>query len=234
SAITERLADVEQTLRHLYSLLDTLKTHREEEQQDVFDSLEKLEREKQQLMSEHQDEKKRIADLERSYASLKHDMQSQTSKGAGGSGVSAKEMQSIKRQVERLARDITSAQAEAVRQSKSHDKQLKEYNSKLDNVSASAQKLVEQAKRALEDKISKLHGGRRVVSGGGSGSVSLREVRELVDAAIREQEKELRELLKPEWLETDGDVAYDNVARMIEGALNRYANDRVGKTDFAL
>ncbi|KAJ2470463.1 hypothetical protein IWW56_006528 [Coemansia sp. RSA 2131] len=41
-------------------------------------------------------------------------------------------------------------------------------------------------------------------------------------------------MLKPEWLTSDGDAAYSNVARMIEDALNRYANDRLGKTDFAL
>ncbi|KAJ1944119.1 hypothetical protein FBU59_002692, partial [Linderina macrospora] len=232
SAVVDRLAHVEQTLKHLYSLMDTLKSHREEEQQDVFDSLEKLERERQQLLSEQQDEKKRISDLEESYGSLKRDMQSQISKGGAGS-ISAKDMQSIKRQLEKLARDIGSAQAEAVRQSKSVDRQFKDYNTKLDRVSASTQSLVDQAKKTLEEKIANLQGGRRVVSGG-RGGVSLGDVRELVDAAIREQEKELRELLKPEWLETDGDVAYDNVARMIEGALNRFANDRIGKTDFAL
>ncbi|KAI9504138.1 UNC-like C-terminal-domain-containing protein [Coemansia spiralis] len=41
-------------------------------------------------------------------------------------------------------------------------------------------------------------------------------------------------MLKPEWLTSDGDAAYTHVSRMIEDALSRYSNDRLGKTDFAL
>ncbi|KAJ2907468.1 hypothetical protein GGI21_003858 [Coemansia aciculifera] len=74
-----------------------------------------------------------------------------------------------------------------------------------------------------------------VRSGSGKGAgLGVDEVRKLVNEAIGKQERELKDMLKPGWLTTDGDAAYANVARMIEDALGRYANDRLGKTDFAL
>ncbi|KAJ2325806.1 hypothetical protein GGI00_004928, partial [Coemansia sp. RSA 2681] len=179
SAAVERLVNVEQTLRHLYGLLDTLKSYRDEETHDVRESLKRIQQEKQTLVDASRGEKQRVDKLEREYSNLKSDVvKSQAAKNSD-SNKHAKEIENLKRRVDLLMRS----------------------------------------------------GG----GGGGKGTgVGLDEVRKLVSEAIGKQERELKDMLKPGWLTSDGDAAYANVARMIEDALGRYANDRLGKTDFAL
>ncbi|KAJ2696048.1 hypothetical protein H4R19_005783, partial [Coemansia spiralis] len=174
SVVVERLISVEQTLKHLYSLLDTVKSHREDETQDVRESLKKLQQERQALLDAKRGEQQRIDSLEREYSSMKRDVKANAASRSESSKL-AKELQNIKRVVDRVAK-----------------------------------------------------------GGGKAAGPSLDEVRRLVGDAIRAQERELKSMLQPEWLTTDGDAAYTNVARMIEEALNRYTNDRLGKTDFAL
>ncbi|KAJ2716402.1 hypothetical protein H4S00_004551 [Coemansia sp. D1744] len=176
SAVVDRLINVEQTLTHLYGLLDTLKTHREDETQDVRESLKKLQQERQALLDAKRNEQQRIDNLEREYSGMKRDLKANAVKSSESTKF-AKELQSLQKHVDKLAKS----------------------------------------------------GGR----GKGSGP-NLDEVRRLISSAIKAQETQLASMLKPEWLTSDGDAAYSNVARMIEDALNRYANDRLGKTDFAL
>ncbi|KAJ2022503.1 hypothetical protein GGI06_001788 [Coemansia sp. S85] len=175
SAAVERLVNVEQTLRHLYGLLDTLRSYRDEETQEVRESLKRMQQEKQVLLDANRGEKKRVDNLEREYSNIKRDIKAQQAKSSDASKHS-KEIENLKRRVDQLMR-----------------------------------------------------GG----AGKGSGP-GLAEVRKLVNDAIGKQERELKDMLKPEWLTTDGDAAYANVARMIDDALSRYSNDRLGKTDFAL
>ncbi|KAJ1730244.1 hypothetical protein LPJ61_003120 [Coemansia biformis] len=177
SVVVDRLINVEQTLKHLYSLLDALKSHREDETQDVRESLKRLQQERQALLDAKRGEQKRIDNLEREYSSMKRDVKANSASSSESSKL-AKELQNVKRYVDKLAKGS----------------------------------------------------GR----GGKGAGPSIDEVRRLVGDAIRAQESELKSMLKPEWLTTDGDAAYANVARMIEDALNRYTNDRLGKTDFAL
>ncbi|KAJ2263778.1 hypothetical protein GGI01_000423 [Coemansia sp. RSA 376] len=175
SAAVERLVNVEQTLRHLYGLLDTLRSYRDEETQEVRESLKRIQQEKQALVDANRGEKQRVDNLEREYLSIKRDIKAQAAKGSDASK-HAKEIDNLKKRVDQLMRGGTG-------------------------------------------------------KGAGPG---LEEVRRLVNDAIGKQERELKDMLKPGWLTTDGDAAYANVARMIEDALSRYANDRLGKTDFAL
>ncbi|KAJ2449069.1 hypothetical protein EV183_005090 [Coemansia sp. RSA 2336] len=177
SAVVDRLVSMEQTLSHLYSLLDTLKTHREEETQDVRESLKRLQQERQTLLDAKRTEQQRIDNLEREYSSMKRDLKASTAKGAESTKL-GKELQNLQKYV---------------------------------------------------DKLAKSGAGR----GKGAGP-SIDEVQRLVNEAIHAQEKRIKDMLQPEWLASDGDAAYANVARMIEDALNRYSNDRLGKADFAL
>ncbi|KAJ2770823.1 hypothetical protein IWQ57_002483 [Coemansia nantahalensis] len=174
SVVVDRLISVEQTLKHLYSLLDTVKSHREDETQDVRESLKKLQQERQALLDAKRGEQKRIDSLEREYSSMRRDMKANAASRTESSRL-AKELESVRRAVDKVAK-----------------------------------------------------------GNGKAAGPSLDEVRRLVGDAIRAQEGELKSMLRPEWLTTDGDAAYTNVARMIEEALNRYTNDRLGKTDFAL
>ncbi|KAJ1825558.1 hypothetical protein LPJ70_007982, partial [Coemansia sp. RSA 2708] len=177
SVVVDRLIGVEQTLTHLYSLLDTLKTHREDDSQDVRESLKRLQQERQTLLDAKRTEQQRIDNLEREYSSMKRDLKANAVKSSDGTKL-AKELRDLQKYV---------------------------------------------------DKLAKSGVGRGKGSGPG-----LDEVRRLVNNAIQAQETQLKAMLKPEWLTSDGDAAYTNVARMIEEALNRYTNDRLGKTDFAL
>ncbi|KAJ2736497.1 hypothetical protein H4R23_002005, partial [Coemansia sp. Cherry 401B] len=177
SVVVDRLIGVEQTLTHLYSLLDTLKTHREDDSQDVRESLKRLQQERQTLLDAKRTEQQRIDNLEREYSSMKRDLKANAVKSSDGTKL-AKELRDLQKYV---------------------------------------------------DKLAKSGVGRGKGSGPG-----LDEVRRLVSNAIQAQETQLKAMLKPEWLTSDGDAAYTNVARMIEEALNRYTNDRLGKTDFAL
>ncbi|KAJ2814648.1 hypothetical protein GGI24_006310, partial [Coemansia furcata] len=59
SAAVERLVNVEQTLRHLYGLLDTLRSYRDEETQEVRESLKRMQQEKQALLDANRGEKQR-------------------------------------------------------------------------------------------------------------------------------------------------------------------------------
>ncbi|KAJ2569613.1 hypothetical protein GGH95_004277, partial [Coemansia sp. RSA 1836] len=179
SAAVERLVNVEQTLRHLYGLLDTLKSYRDEETHEVRESLKRIQQEKQAIVDANRGEKQRIDKLEREYSNIKSDVVKSQAAKHSDSSKHAKEIEKLKRRVDLLVRS----------------------------------------------------GG----GGGGKGAgVGLDEVRKLVSEAIGKQERELKDMLKPGWLTSDGDAAYTNVARMIEDALGRYANDRLGKTDFAL
>ncbi|KAJ2867677.1 hypothetical protein GGH94_000644 [Coemansia aciculifera] len=175
SAAVERLVNVEQTLRHLYGLLDTLRSYRDEETQEVRESLKRMQQEKQTLVDANRGEKQRVDNLEREYLNIKRDIKAQATKSTDASK-HVKEIENLKKRVDQLMRGGTG-------------------------------------------------------KGAGPG---LEEVRKLVNDAIGKQERELKDMLKPGWLTTDGDAAYANVARMIEDALSRYANDRLGKTDFAL
>ncbi|KAJ2849020.1 hypothetical protein IWW36_002929 [Coemansia brasiliensis] len=177
SAVVDRLVNMEQTLSHLYSLLDALKAHREEETQDVRESLKRLQQERQTLLDVKRTEQQRIDNLEREYSSMKRDLKANTAKSVEGTKL-GKELQNLQKYV---------------------------------------------------DKLAKSGIGR----GKGSGP-SVDEVQRLVNDAIQAQEKQIKAMLQPEWLTSDGDAAYANVARMIEEALNRYSNDRLGKADFAL
>ncbi|KAJ2158719.1 hypothetical protein GGF46_003560 [Coemansia sp. RSA 552] len=177
SVVVDRLVSVEQTLQSLYSVLDSLKTHQEDETQDVRETLKRLQQERQALLDTNRSEQQRIDSLEREYSSIKRDLSASAVRSSEGSKLKA-DLQDLKKRVEKLA--------------KSSPGKGKDAGAKLD------------------------------------------EVRRLIDSALAAQERELKALLKPEWLTTDGDAAYANVARMIEEALNRYTNDRLGKTDFAL
>ncbi|KAJ2473062.1 hypothetical protein GGI02_001140 [Coemansia sp. RSA 2322] len=177
SAVVERLITVEKTLKHLYGLLDSLRLYRDEEAQDVRESLRRLQTEKQALLDASRGEKQRVDNLEREYTSIKRDIKIQSTKSAEASH-HAKEVENLKKRVDQLVRS-------------------------------------------------------GVGKGKGAGP-GLDEVRKLIGDAIAKQERELKDMLRPDWLVTDGDAAYANVARMIEDALTRYANDRLGKTDFAL
>ncbi|KAJ2091364.1 hypothetical protein GGI16_006022, partial [Coemansia sp. S142-1] len=168
SAAVERLVNVEQTLRHLYGLLDTLRSYRDEETQEVRESLKRIQQEKQALVDANRGEKQRVDNLEREYLSIKRDIKAQAAKGSDASK-HTKEIENLKKRVDQLMRGGTG-------------------------------------------------------KGAGPG---LEEVRRLVNDAIGKQERELKDMLKPGWLTTDGDAAYANVARMIEDALSRYANDRL-------
>ncbi|KAJ1907414.1 hypothetical protein LPJ81_000765 [Coemansia sp. IMI 209127] len=178
SAVVDRLIGVEQTLRHLYGLLDTLKSQNEEDSTEVRDSLTRLQQERQSLAESNRGDQRRIDNLEREYASVKRDLKASQAKSAEF-GKNSQEVDKLKKYVEKLAK-----------------------------------------------------------SGGGSrwgrSGPSLEDVRRLIKDAIKAQEKDIKDMLKPEWLTSDGDAAYTHVARMIEDALNRYANDRLGKADFAL
>ncbi|KAJ1874859.1 hypothetical protein LPJ55_001204 [Coemansia sp. RSA 990] len=177
STVVDRLVSMEQTLSHLYSLLDALKAHREEETQDVRESLKRLQQERQTLLDTKRTEQQRIDNLEREYSSMKRDLKASTAKSAESAKL-GKELQNLQKYV---------------------------------------------------DKLAKSGAGR----GKGAGP-SVDEVQRLVNDAIHAQEKQIKDMLQPEWLTSDGDAAYANVARMIEEALNRYSNDRLGKADFAL
>ncbi|KAJ2796347.1 hypothetical protein H4R20_005558 [Coemansia guatemalensis] len=177
SFAVKRLVSVEQTIKHLYSLLDNVQSQREDETQDVRESLKRLQLERQTLIDSKRREQQRIDNLEREYSSMKRDLKMSSANGAETTKL-AKELQTLKKYIDNLA--------------KSSSRKNK-----------------------------------------GSGT-SLADVRQLINDAIKVQESELKAMLQPEWLATDGDAAYVNVARMIEGALNRYTNDRLGKTDFAL
>ncbi|KAJ2080734.1 hypothetical protein H4R24_002876 [Coemansia sp. RSA 988] len=177
SAVVSRLISVEQMINQLYSLLDNVKSHHEDETQDVRESLKRLQQERQTLIDNKRGEQQRIDNLEREYSSMKRDIKVSSANGAETTKL-AKELQTLKKYI---------------------------------------------------DKLAKSSSGKGKDSG-----TSLADVRQLVNDAIKVQESDLRAMLQPEWLTTDGDAAYANVARMIEGALNRYTNDRLGKTDFAL
>ncbi|KAJ1946368.1 hypothetical protein GGF37_001206 [Kickxella alabastrina] len=93
-----------------------------------------------------------------------------------------------------------------------------------------------QALRRQVDKLASAAKAAKSESGGlfGSRGLSASAVRKVVDEAIRAHEAEMRAMMAPSWLESDGDAAYANVARMIDSALSRFASDRLAKTDFAL
>ncbi|KAJ1890648.1 hypothetical protein LPJ66_007350, partial [Kickxella alabastrina] len=93
-----------------------------------------------------------------------------------------------------------------------------------------------QALRRQVDKLASAAKAAKSESGGlfGSRGLSTSAVRKVVDEAIRAHEAEMRAMMAPSWLESDGDAAYANVARMIDSALSRFASDRLAKTDFAL
>ncbi|KAJ2549541.1 hypothetical protein EV175_004409, partial [Coemansia sp. RSA 1933] len=179
SVVVDRLIGVEQTLRHLYGLLDTLKSQSEEDSTEVRDTLTRLQQERQSLIESNRGDQRRIDNLEREYVSVKRDLTASQAKSAE-LGSTSKEVDKLKKYVEKLAKS----------------------------------------------------------GGGGSrwgrSGPSLDDVRRLIKDAIKAQEKDIKDMLKPEWLTSDGDAAYTHVARMIEDALNRYANDRLGKADFAL
>ncbi|KAJ1665698.1 hypothetical protein IW140_001529 [Coemansia sp. RSA 1813] len=178
SAVVDRLIGVEQTLRHLYGLLDTLKSQNEEDSTEVRDTLARLQQERQSLVESNRGDQQRIDNLEREYVNVKRDLKANQAKST-----------------------------EFIKNSKEVDR-LKKY----------------------VEKLAKNSGGSRW----GRSGPSLDDVRRMIKDAIKAQEKDIKDMLKPEWLTSDGDAAYTHVARMIEDALNRYANDRLGKADFAL
>ncbi|KAJ2727183.1 hypothetical protein GGI07_000067 [Coemansia sp. Benny D115] len=105
---------------------------------------------------------------------------------------------------------------------------------KAANAAANARDL--QTLKKQVDKLAKdaaSEGGSGLFGRGAKG-LSAAAVRKVVDDAIRAHEAEMRAMLSPSWLTSDGDAAYANVARMIDSALTRFANDRLAKTDFAL
>ncbi|KAJ1995087.1 hypothetical protein GGI25_001316 [Coemansia spiralis] len=178
SVVVDRLVGFEQMLKHLYSLLDTLKSQSEEDTVEVRDTLKRLQQERQSLLDNNRGDQKRMDSLEREHVSMKRDLKASLTKNADSKTV-ANELDKLKQYVEKLA---------------------------------------------------KSSGGSKW----GRGSPSLDEVRRLINEAIKAQEQGIRDMLKPEWLTSDGDAAYTHVSRMIEDALSRYSNDRLGKTDFAL
>lgn len=184
SPVVERLINVEQTLSHLYGLLDAVKAFREEEADDVRESLEQVQKERQSLLDAKRDDQRRINNLEREYGSLMRDVKAQAARGSDTARY-AKELEDLKKHVDKLIKDDGNNGGG--------------FWGKNKNKGATAE-----------------------------------EVKRLINVAISKQERVMKEMLQPSWLTSDGDAAYANVARMIEDALSRYANDRLGRTDFAL
>ncbi|KAJ2848493.1 hypothetical protein GGI22_005723, partial [Coemansia erecta] len=82
SAVVDRLIGVEQTLRHLYGLLDTLKSQNEEDSAEVRDTLTRLQQERQSLIESNRGDQRRIDNLEREYVNVKRDLKASQAKSA--------------------------------------------------------------------------------------------------------------------------------------------------------
>ncbi|KAJ2782068.1 hypothetical protein H4R18_002488 [Coemansia javaensis] len=103
SVVVDRLITVEQTLKQLYGLLDALQSHRDDDTQDLREALKKLQQERQALLDAKRGEQQRIDNLEREYSSMKRDLKASSASSAESAKL-ARELQSIKQHVDKLAK----------------------------------------------------------------------------------------------------------------------------------
>ncbi|KAJ1642857.1 hypothetical protein J3B02_003131 [Coemansia erecta] len=180
SFVVERLQQVDQSISQLYTIIEALKAHHNDDAAEAREALQRLHAERVALVSNVRSDKKRIDSLENEHAAFKREMGKAVSKAAG-----ANDLQALQKQVESLSKKAAGS-------------------------------------------------GSGGIFGFGSKGLSASAVRKIVNDEIRVQRSKLRSLNQPEWLVSDGDSALANVANMIDSALERFAKDRLAKTDFAL
>ncbi|KAJ2600168.1 hypothetical protein GGF39_001916 [Coemansia sp. RSA 1721] len=178
SFVVERLQQVDQSISQLYTIIDALKAHHNDDAAEARDALQRLQAERVALVNNARSDKKRIDGLEHDHAAFKREIGKAVGNAAG-----VHDLQALKKQVESL---------------------------------------------------SKKAAGNGGIFGFGSKGLSASAVRKIVNDEIRVQRDKLRSLNQPEWLSSSEDTAFANVAHMIDSALERFAKDRLGKTDFAL
>ncbi|KAJ1829142.1 hypothetical protein LPJ56_000609 [Coemansia sp. RSA 2599] len=178
SFVVERLQQVDQSISQLYTIIDALKAHHNDDAVEAREALQRLQAERVALANNVRNDNKRINSLEHDHASFKREMGKAIGNAAG-----AHDLQALKKQVESL---------------------------------------------------SKKAAGSGGIFGFGSKGLSASAVRKIVNDEIRVQRDKLRSLNQPEWLVSDDDSARASVAHMIDTALERFAKDRLAKTDFAL